>query len=358
MAQPVASQISAATSAGSNLSETKTIKKPAAKPIKARDWCFTVNNYTTAEVEEIKAWEDTQPMKYLVFGFERAPHTDTPHLQGYVYWNNARTFTALKDVFPRAHWERARGDSLQNRNYCLKIRPGDGITPADPVPNALWHEAGERPVSNKEKGALGKAFWDDTRALAEAGDFAAIDSKVYITHLQAIHRIASMHLKPVDHLPDCRGIWLHGPPGLGKSHMIRELLPGLYDKCANKWWDGFTEGPACIDDFDLAHACLGHHLKRWADRYAFTAEVKGGTVNIRPTWMAVTSNYTIDQVFGQTPGNELLIEALQRRFKQVHLNSIAARATVKEELHNHIHSVVSLNPIEVVGPLDNYMTRT
>jgi len=349
MAQPVASHTSADTSAGSNLSATKTLKKPAAKPIKARDWCFTVNNYSTQEVETIKAWETTQSMKYLVFGFERAPETDTPHLQGYVYWNNARSFTALKELCPRAHWTRARGDSLQNREYCLKTRPQDA------APNAEWHEAGERPVSNKEKGALAKAFWDDTRKLAEQGDFDQIDSKIYITHLNSLHRIAAMHLKPSDHLNDCTGIWLYGPPGLGKSHMIRELLPGLYDKCANKWWDGFTEGAACIDDFDMAHACLGHHLKRWADRYAFTAEVKGGTINIRPTWMAVTSNYTIRQIFGATPGNELLVEALERRFKQVHLHSIAARADIKQELYNHIHSLVPQNRCAVVGPMDSFV---
>lgn len=36
-----------------------------------------------------------------------------------------------------------------------------------------------------------------------------------------------------------KGRWLYGAPGVGKTYSVRAMVPDLYLKAANKWWDGY-----------------------------------------------------------------------------------------------------------------------
>lgn len=51
-----------------------------------------------------------------------------------------------------------------------------------------------------------------------------------------------------------------------------------------------------LEDFDCKE--LGHFLKEWADRYSTTGETKFGTIQLRHHYFVITSNYSIDEIFG------------------------------------------------------------
>ena len=64
------------------------------------------------------------------------------------------------------------------------------------------------------------------------------------------------------------------------------------------------------------HACLGTHMKVWADCYAFQYESKGGGGMGRPKKLIVTSNYDIHDIWGE---DEVMCEAITRRFEVIEL---------------------------------------
>jgi len=86
--------------------------------VRSRGWCFTVNNYTEAEYDELKTCLTQQTQRY-VLGREHE-EVGTPHLQGYAYFKSARTLKQMKLINGRAHWEKAKGSPDANYDYCTK----------------------------------------------------------------------------------------------------------------------------------------------------------------------------------------------------------------------------------------------
>jgi len=96
------------------------------------NWIFTLNNYTSHEVDLIKSL----PFSYLQFGYEIAPTTGTPHLQGLICFSSQFTCKRVrKNFFDRAHVEPIKGtltecdlynskDELIERYGTPPINPG------------------------------------------------------------------------------------------------------------------------------------------------------------------------------------------------------------------------------------------
>ena len=89
---------------------------PKDKEIRSRGWCFTWNNWTP----ENRATMESIVCTYIIFGEETAPTTGTPHLQGYVYFANARSLTSVRKIDGKISWRAAKGDAQQNFDYCTK----------------------------------------------------------------------------------------------------------------------------------------------------------------------------------------------------------------------------------------------
>lgn len=224
----------------------------------------------------------------------------------------------------REHWQVFAAFEKKVRLGGVKAAVGNGhwlLTDSARAEAYVFKEDTAVPGTRFELGA--KKFnrnshkdWERIWELARAGTLEEIPGDVKLKYYGNLKRIAKDHMpKPLD-LEDVCGVWIWGAPGVGKSRKAREDHPGAYFKMCNKWWDGYQgEEVAIVDDLDLNHKVLGHHLKIWSDRYSFIAEAKGGAMHIRPKKIVVTSNYRIGDIFEDVA----LVGALERRFEQINL---------------------------------------
>ena len=75
-----------------------------------------------------------------------------------------------------------------------------------------------------------------------------------------------------------------------------------------------------MDDLDPERAkMLAQHIKLWADRYGVILETKGGALASAYEHFVVTSQYSLEDCFGYETKT---LEAMQRRFKVIHIASI------------------------------------
>lgn len=106
--------------------------------MKNRGFCFTINNYNDSDLAFIMD-KDHIGYRYLVAGFEIAPTTGTPHIQGYLYFENARSIKTIRALFYPNHVEAQKArDNLKAINYCKGICE-------DKIPNQDVYEYGEIP---------------------------------------------------------------------------------------------------------------------------------------------------------------------------------------------------------------------
>ena len=89
--------------------------------IQSKHWCFTLNNYTADEVQELEALVEERPgIVYIVIGVEESEE-GTPHLQGFVSFEKRTANTKVKKILGRrCHIERAKGSPQQASDYCKK----------------------------------------------------------------------------------------------------------------------------------------------------------------------------------------------------------------------------------------------
>lgn len=101
---------------------------------KAKNWSFTLNNYTQADVDRLAS--PLAGVEYIIFGKEVGA-SGTPHLQGTVCFQSRKRLPQVIAVIGQAHCSVTRS-LLQSIEYCKK--DGDFI------------EIGVVPVENQNRG--------------------------------------------------------------------------------------------------------------------------------------------------------------------------------------------------------------
>lgn len=83
----------------------------------AKNWCFTLNNYTEAELSSISSI--VPEICTLAIVAKEVGESGTPHLQGFCAFK-IKCRPMSHDFPKRMHWEKCKGSAAQNEAYCSK----------------------------------------------------------------------------------------------------------------------------------------------------------------------------------------------------------------------------------------------
>lgn len=235
----------------------------------SRAWCFTVNNYTQEDIDNIMALEKIAT--YMVCGEEIAPTTGTPHLQGYIHFKDAKTFPSVRKKI-RGHIEPAFAGAWRNEEYTTK----EGRT---------IHTFGSPP----HQGARSDIY--EMRSMAKGGATLGqmIDRASSYQSLKTAETLAKYAPPRERDIP--KVLWFWGPTGTGKTRTAVELGGKDYwiSSRALKWWDGYIgQRTIIIDDF-RDNYCPFTELLRMTDRYPFRVETKGSSQWLNADTIIITA---------------------------------------------------------------------
>lgn len=261
----------------------------------SKNWVVTINNYTDDDVACFK--RDSSLFVYWAYAFEIG-ESGTPHIQGFICMCRRVGLRVVKKMFPRGHIERMNGNINQNEKYCSK--QGELVS------------FGEAPLNCGDKE---KKRWVEIKDAMKRGALEELPEDVFVRYYKTAKLIAKDYMRKPVMLDDVCGTWIYGEPGSGKSYAVVSQHPERYIKPINKWWDGYqSEEVVHLDELEPTHSSwIASYLKKWADRYPFDAEIKGGAMQIRPRRIIVTSNYKIDDM----GFDGITTVAIKRRFIEI-----------------------------------------
>lgn len=274
---------------------------------RARRWVFTFNNHPPNWrnlLAQLVACQDLK-IKYLVCEEEQGAQ-GTPHLQGYLRADKQIYYNTLRSKL-KCYWAVAEGSEEQNIRYCTKENGPkfEAGTPQTQAAKALRDR--DQRVLDMQRDVV-QLPWDQFEAKYpwEATYRGGIWLKWRFEHMPQQTRYDG-------DLKD-KNVWVWGPPGTGKSRWAFGQSERCYVHCPNKWWDGWhlkDYDTVIIDDWPNDRPMSAQYIKQWADRYQFTAEVKGSSVTICPGSyrLIITSNYPPEECFGAVDA-----AAVRRRF--------------------------------------------
>lgn len=219
---------------------------------RSRSYCFTLNNYTEEEIDFIKQTD----CKYLVFGKEVGEKNGTPHLQGFVSFNSART---MKGIHKDLGWERTAlkpsRKPLSAIDYCKKGEQSHeeweewGVKGENYGKNADFFEMGKY-----EQGARNdlRRAYEAVKEGKSVDDVAWDDPSSYNAASKTLMKLEDVRLRKMRRTEMTEGIWVYGGTGVGKSTWAFEqggdsfyVYP--YD---SEWWDAYKcEDCVIIDEF-------------------------------------------------------------------------------------------------------------
>lgn len=293
--------------------------KKSYNPLKrARNWAFTLNNYTDDDISFCKELFDSERVTYIIGGFEVSPTTGTPHIQGYLQMINAVQWKSIsKWNNNKWHIEPEKSNFERNYMYC----------------KGYEHKDGQYVLKNPKKGENKIFEYGNHKRRGLCKDLRCIYEKIqnggsikdimetypnqFIKYSKGIKDMFYSSQK--DRIDKPYVEWIYGPTGIGKTKYASSL-GDYYIKDGTPWWDGYNhEEVIIIDDFD------GHwpfrDLLRLLDRYKYQGQIKGGYVKINSSKIIITCDRKPEDLYEVQLSDHELSQLLRRIDKITELNT-------------------------------------
>lgn len=250
---------------------------------RVRNYCFTLNNYTDEELDKLSKLD----VEYMIYGKEVAPTTGTPHLQGFVKFKHAKTFTAVKKLIPRAHLEVMKGTIEDCIKYCSK--QGD-VT-----------EYGKKPPGAGSRSDL----TDIKKCIEQQKKVKDLLKNNIIKNYQGVkyaETLQKYYEKP--RMWETKVEWFYGPTETGKTRTAYEIFSEITDidniyaaMDTGKWWDGYDGQEYVIIDDIRKDFMKFHQLLKLLDRYPYRVETKGSTRQFVAKHIIITSPFRPEELY-------------------------------------------------------------
>lgn len=277
-----------------------------------RGFCFTINNYDPIELEALHDLRDGVPNNGIICIVYQCEvgEQGTPHVQGYLYFRNARSIRAAQIlVGARSSLRKANGGRRANLAYCTK-EEGRIEGP--------W-QAGDFPTIGERsdlKTCLASATYQEAVA-----DFPEVVARYPRGIRDVFQERARMQYGRMLR-PTLSVTVLWGATGVGKTHRVFASYPDVYrvDISGPRiWFDGY-----CGQDTILFDEFYGNikpaKLLELLDRYPLSCEIKGSYVWARWQRVFITSNEAPEEWYRSIP--RAVRDAIMRRITHiVHVTS-------------------------------------
>lgn len=234
-------------------------------------------NWKEKDIEKAKMIEG---LRFIEWGKELCPSTQTPHLHLYILFHNA---IGLKGANHRIHKQIKRAADIGTcddgwRAYVCK--QGDV---------GRW---GDEPAQGR------RTDLDQVKELINSG----ANMRTIVNNARSYQsvRMAEIYLKYNE--PSRRWLpkvwWFWGGTGSGKSREAHEHFNyECYSPVSFKWWEGYDGHENIILDEIRGDFCKYHELLKLLDRYPYRVECKGGSRQLLAKHIIITSCYPPDKLY-------------------------------------------------------------
>lgn len=264
----------------------------------ARNWCFTLNNYTEEDFNLLKNSSKCK-WTYAVIGCEIGEQ-GTPHLQGYFEFSGCKRLTTLKKLNDKIHWEKRLGSAKQASDYCKK--------------EGKYFEEGEM----KKQGERTDLTLIKNQILEgkKVDEIALEDPNTYHNYGRTLTKIEDIALRKKYRTWMTTCEWLYGKTGVGKSHRAFEnfnpdthYLWKLNDK---GWQDGYS-GQSIIIINDFRGEIPYNELLNLIDKWPYTLPRRGREpVPLLAKHIIITSSLCPAEVYKRRNEEDSLNQLLRR----------------------------------------------